>query len=69
MKNLVTDYKTDKKSDNASVHKRQLAVYKKMLSILEEIPEEDIKRFKLAGYKFDKALSDDKQWTFERPQP
>jgi cytoplasmic iron level regulating protein YaaA (DUF328/UPF0246 family) len=30
---------------------------------------EDIKRFKLAGYKFDKDLSDDKQWTFERPQP
>ena len=30
---------------------------------------EDIKKFKLAGYKFNKALSDDKQWTFERPQP
>ena len=30
---------------------------------------EDIKQFKLAGYKFNKALSDDKQWTFERPQP
>lgn len=30
---------------------------------------EDIKKFKLGGYKFDKALSDDKQWTFERPQP
>jgi cytoplasmic iron level regulating protein YaaA (DUF328/UPF0246 family) len=30
---------------------------------------EDIKKFKLAGYKFDKDLSDDKQWTFERPQP
>ena len=30
---------------------------------------EDLKKFKLGGYKFSKALSDDKQWTFERPQP
>ena len=30
---------------------------------------EDLKKFKLGGYKFDKSLSDDKQWTFERPQP
>ena len=30
---------------------------------------EDIKKFKLAGYKFNRSLSDDKQWTFERPQP
>jgi cytoplasmic iron level regulating protein YaaA (DUF328/UPF0246 family) len=30
---------------------------------------DDIKKFKLAGYKFNKDLSDDKQWTFERPQP
>lgn len=30
---------------------------------------EDIKKFTLAGYKFNKALSDDMQWTFERPQP
>jgi len=30
---------------------------------------QDIKEFKLGGYKFNKALSDDKQWTFERPQP
>ncbi len=30
---------------------------------------EDIKKFKLGGYKFNKVLSDDKQWTFERPQP
>ena len=30
---------------------------------------EDLKRFKLGGYKFNKVLSDDKQWTFERPQP
>ncbi len=30
---------------------------------------EDLKKFKMGGYKFDKDLSDDKQWTFERPQP
>jgi hypothetical protein len=30
---------------------------------------EDLKQFKLSGYKFNKPLSDDKQWTFERPQP
>ena len=30
---------------------------------------EDLKKFKMCGYKFDKGLSDDKQWTFERPQP
>lgn len=30
---------------------------------------EDIKRFRLGGYKFNKSLSDDGQWTFERPQP
>ncbi|MBE9567524.1 MAG: peroxide stress protein YaaA [Proteobacteria bacterium] len=30
---------------------------------------EDIKKFKLGGYKFSKELSDDKQWTFVRPQP
>jgi len=30
---------------------------------------EDIKKFKLGGYKFNKLLSDEKQWTFERPQP
>ena len=30
---------------------------------------EDIKKFKLGGYEFDRALSDDKQWTFERMQP
>ncbi|VAW54659.1 UPF0246 protein YaaA [hydrothermal vent metagenome] len=29
----------------------------------------DLKKFKLGGYKFDKDLSDDKQWTFERLQP
>jgi cytoplasmic iron level regulating protein YaaA (DUF328/UPF0246 family) len=30
---------------------------------------EDIKKFKQDGYSFRKELSDDRQWTFERPQP
>jgi len=30
---------------------------------------EDIKKFRAEGYRFNKSLSDDKQWTFERPQP
>ncbi len=30
---------------------------------------EQLKKFKLAGYDFNQDLSDDKQWTFERPQP
>ena len=30
---------------------------------------EDLKKFKEGGYKFSKADSDDKQWTFVRPQP
>lgn len=30
---------------------------------------EAMKKFKRDGYKFNKLLSDDKQWTFERPQP
>jgi cytoplasmic iron level regulating protein YaaA (DUF328/UPF0246 family) len=33
-----------------------------------EMPQ-DIKKFKQGGYKFNNSLSDDKQWTFERPQP
>ena len=28
-----------------------------------------MKRFNTGGYKFSKELSDDKQWTFVRPQP
>jgi cytoplasmic iron level regulating protein YaaA (DUF328/UPF0246 family) len=28
-----------------------------------------IKKFRQQGYRFSKELSDDKQWTFERPQP
>ncbi len=42
---LIVDYKTDKKSNYASEHKRQLAVYKKMLSDLENVPEEDISTY------------------------
>lgn len=42
---LIVDYKTDKKSDKASEHKRQLSVYRKMYSILKNIPEEKIKIF------------------------
>jgi DNA helicase-2/ATP-dependent DNA helicase PcrA len=42
---LIVDYKTDKKSDKASEHKRQLAVYKKMLSHLEGVPEEQISTY------------------------
>ncbi len=30
---------------------------------------EDMKKFKEGGYKYAKADSDDKQWTFVRPQP
>ncbi len=29
----------------------------------------DLKKFNKGGYRFSKALSDDQQWTFERPQP
>lgn len=30
---------------------------------------EEIKKFNVAGYQYSKELSDDKQWTFVRPQP
>lgn len=30
---------------------------------------EDLKKFKVAGYRFSKADSDENQWTFVRPQP
>ena len=42
---LIVDYKTDKNSDKASEHKRQLSVYRKMYSKLKNIPEEKIKIF------------------------
>jgi hypothetical protein len=29
----------------------------------------DIKKFRAGGYRFSSALSDDRQWTFVRPQP
>jgi len=39
---LLVDWKTDKKDNKASEHKRQLSVYKKMYSIYEKIPEDKI---------------------------
>ena len=39
---FLIDYKTDKNANYASHHKRQLAVYKKIYSELEGIPEEKI---------------------------
>ena len=39
---LIIDWKTDKDDKKASVHKRQLAVYKKMYSELYNIPPEKI---------------------------
>ena len=39
---FLVDYKTDKNTNYASHHKRQLAVYKKIYSQLEDIPEEKI---------------------------
>ncbi len=39
---LIVDYKTDKKSNYASNHKRQLAVYKKMLANIENVAEDTI---------------------------
>ncbi len=42
---LIIDWKTDTKDKRASEHKRQLAVYKKMVSKLENISEEKINTF------------------------
>jgi len=39
---FLVDFKTDKNTNYASHHKRQLAVYKKIYSQLENIPEEKI---------------------------
>ena len=39
---VLVDWKTDKNTNYASEHKRQLAVYKKMYSIQENIPEDKI---------------------------
>ncbi len=30
---------------------------------------QDIKKFRVGGYRFSQTLSDESQWTFERPQP
>lgn len=42
---IIVDYKTDKNTNSSSDHKRQLAVYRKMHSILENIAEDKIKIF------------------------
>jgi DNA helicase-2/ATP-dependent DNA helicase PcrA len=42
---LIVDYKTDKTTNYSSDHKRQLAVYRKMHSILENVEENKIKIF------------------------
>jgi DNA helicase-2/ATP-dependent DNA helicase PcrA len=42
---LIIDYKTDKTTNYSPDHKRQLAVYRKMHSILENIEENKIKIF------------------------
>ena len=39
---LIVDYKTDKKTGNKYSHRRQLAAYKRMLSVLTGTPEERI---------------------------
>jgi DNA helicase-2/ATP-dependent DNA helicase PcrA len=40
---ILVDYKTSKNTGAVSANKRQLAVYKKMYSQLENVPEEKIK--------------------------
>jgi DNA helicase-2/ATP-dependent DNA helicase PcrA len=40
---ILVDYKTSKNSNNVSANKRQLSVYKKMYSQIENVPEEKIK--------------------------
>ena len=42
---LIVDYKTNKNKNNSSDHKKQLTVYRKMHSILENIAEDKIKIF------------------------
>ena len=39
---LIVDYKTDKNSSAVSKHRRQLVVYRRMLSLAEDIPEDQI---------------------------
>ncbi len=40
---LIVDFKTDKNTDRSSEHKRQLALYKKLISIKKGIPENSVK--------------------------
>lgn len=42
---IIVDYKSDKNTNYSSDHKKQLAVYRKMHSVLNNIPEEKIKIF------------------------
>lgn len=42
---IIIDWKTDKNTNAASEHKRQLSVYRKILSIMEGIPEDKINIF------------------------
>ena len=42
---ILVDYKTDKNNSGAYNHKKQLAVYKKMYSILEKVPEDKIETY------------------------
>ena len=39
---LIVDYKTDKKSSDESKHRRQLIVYRRILSLAEDVPEDQI---------------------------
>lgn len=39
---IILDYKTDKTEDNAAGHRRQLAIYKKLYSIANEVEEDNI---------------------------
>ncbi len=41
-KYVILDYKTDKTKDYASEHRRQLAVYKRIYSVYNHVPESDI---------------------------
>lgn len=40
---IIVDFKTDKNTEKSSEHKRQLALYKKILSICKNVPESSIK--------------------------
>ncbi|SMH72605.1 UvrD-helicase domain-containing protein [Candidatus Nitrosotalea okcheonensis] len=69
---LIVDYKTDRNSDKASEHKRQLSVYRKMYSKLKNIPEEKIKiiiiflalRGSVNTGKFDRLVEKEKRNAF-----